>query len=126
LISGRARLPGARELPGATVELTRSQPEGSPTRVRLRLPVESVTLPAPDGGRQGMLTLFLTALDEEGTSLGLRQRFHPIVLPPGDALPPWVVLEVEMGTDLTAHRVAVAVHDQLQATVWTLLSSGTS
>jgi hypothetical protein len=31
-----------------------------------------------------------------------------------------------MGTDLTAHRVAVAVHDQLQATVWTLLSSGTS
>jgi VWFA-related protein len=115
-----------RELPGATVELTSSQPEGAPTRIRLRLPVESVTLPAPDGGRQGMLTLFLTALDEEGTSLGLRQRFHPIVLPPGDALPPWVVLEVEMGNDLTAHRVAVAVHDQLQATVWTLLSSGTS
>jgi VWFA-related protein len=108
---------------GAVIALT-SAAEGSElTRVLLRLPTEEVTIPDGFGGRQGLLNVYLTARAADGTSIGVRQRLHPVNLPPDAPVPPMVSLEIELGADLSGHDVAVAIHDQIQGAVWTLLAT---
>jgi VWFA-related protein len=108
---------------GAAITLASATEGGAPTRVRLRLPTEEVTIPDGQGGRQGLLNVYLTARAEDGTSIGLRQKLHPVTLPADAPVPPTVSLEIDLGTDLSGHDVAVAVHDRIQGTVWTLLAS---
>jgi hypothetical protein len=108
---------------GAVIALT-SAAEGSElTRVLLRLPTAEVTIPDGHGGRQGLLNVYLTARSETGVSIGLRHKLHPVTLPPDAPVPPMISLEIELGADLSGHDVAVAIHDQIQGTVWTLLES---
>lgn len=113
------------ELPGAELDITRSRPDGPRSRARIRLPVDRVTFALPDGSRQGVITLFLTAIDETGASLGLRRHTHSVLVPPGDPSPS-VVLEVDMGRDLTAYRVVAAVRSELQDGIFTLLREPTT
>jgi VWFA-related protein len=108
---------------GAGITLGSAAEGGAPTRVRIRLPTETVTIPDGQGGRQGLLNLYLTARDPNGTSLGLRQKLHPVFLPPDAPVPATVSLEIDLGADLTGHEVAVAIHDQIQGMVWTFVES---
>jgi VWFA-related protein len=108
---------------GAGITLTSATEGGTPTRVRLLLPTAEITIPDGHGGRQGLLNVYLTARSETGVSIGLRHKLHPVTLPPDAPVPPMVSLEIELGADLGGHDVAVAIHDQIQGTVWTLLES---
>ena len=106
----------------AVLRADRPSEGGPPTRLRLHVPTDTVTLPLPDGGRHGMLELYVVTKDPEGRTSPFRKRVHPVQIPAEATVPPTIALEIEMGFDLTGHHAAVAIHDRLQGTVWTLLA----
>ena len=103
----------------AEIHLAESAATRRLDHVRFRLPVSRVTVPLPDGSRKGTLELFVTARDGAGRSLGVRKQEHDVEIPAGADVPS-VDLSIDMGVDLSGYRLAVAVHDRVRGTVWTM------
>jgi hypothetical protein len=91
--------------------------EPAPTLLRVTVPLQGLTMLAAGADRQGSFTVMVGALHADGSTTAVRQRSRQTRVPAGAELAGRsYVYEVAMPLPPGAHRVAVAVLDELGGT----------
>jgi hypothetical protein len=83
------------------------------TSLRIRVPLQRLTLLEENGARHGSFTAFISVLRPDGTMQQVRQRTVPVVLPVGATDPVSYLYEVRLDLDPGKHVAAVAIRDDL-------------